>query len=291
MVDDTEAQDRRNGTRGSSWLAIISKIVVPVSAITALMVYFGWARTSATYSTFGIHHSILGFSVQDYLFSSVADTFEPAALLLLLILVAVPTHLGLIRIMTEPRWRKRTAFFLVVASMALTVAGLLGFLGLVTYQVEWPFVPLSLGMGVGLFGYATLLWRVTSGTEFRPLGNSEVIDVIIRVTFAAFIALTLCWFVAIYAQINGLEEGQRIARQPESLPGVVVFSPRPLFLQGTAVRETVLIGDQQNRYYRYDGLRLLVRASGRYIMLPANWKPGMRVVVLADDPAVRLEFF
>src|SRR5262249_7924786 len=97
MGDNAEVQGRTNRTGGSSWLVTISKIVVPVTAISALMVYFGWARTSATYATFGIHHSILGFSVQDYLFSSVADTFEPAALLLLLILVAVPIHLGLIR--------------------------------------------------------------------------------------------------------------------------------------------------------------------------------------------------
>ncbi|MGH3771334.1 MAG: hypothetical protein ACRDRW_08060 [Pseudonocardiaceae bacterium] len=293
MADGTEEQGKREGTaEGLARMAhATGKIVVPATAITALLVYFGWARASAIYSVFGIDHRVLGFSVQDYLFDSVADTFEPATLLLLAILVAVPAHLGLVRVMAKPRWRKRTVLPLVATGTALTVVGLLGFLGVVTYPVTWPLVPLSLGLGVLLIGYSVALWRGPSGAELGPLGGSEVIDVVTRVTFAAFLTLTLLWSVAIYAQNNGFDDGEKIAQQPASLPGVVVFSPHPLFLQDAGVRETVLIGDQGSRYYRYDRLRLLVRANGRYILLPVNWRPGTRAVVLPDDPAVRLEFF
>ena len=99
------------------------------------------------------------------------------------------------------------------------------------------------------------------------------------------------WSVAIYAQIRGFEEAQQIARRPASLPGVVVFAPSPLHLSGGGIRATILIDDQAKRYYRYDGLRLLVRANDRYILLPARWRPGMRTIVLPDDPALRLEFY
>jgi len=294
MRDDggTGAQDRTTGTTGGlSRLAhLAGKVVAPVTAITALMIYFGWARASVTYGAFGIHYSVLGFSFQDYLFRSINETFRPTALLLLVIFVAVPAHLGLIKVM-ERGWRKRTVLPLVAAGTTLTVVGLLGFLRVVTYRVAWPVIPLSLGLGILLIGYATSLWRAASETQLRPLGGSDVIDIVTRFAFAAFLTLTLVWSVAVYAQIRGFEDAQQIARRPASLTGVVVFAPNPLHLSGGGIRETVLIDDQENRYYRYDGLRLLVRASDRYILLPARWRPGMRTIVLPDDPAVRLEFY
>jgi hypothetical protein len=293
MADGAKAQGPSSETNGvlSRLAHITSSVVVPVTAISALLVYFGWARASATYQIFGIDRGVLGFSVQDYLFDSVFDTFNPVARLLLVILVAIPVHLGLIRATTEPKWRERVALSLAFVGLALTVVGLLGFFEVVSYPVMWPLVPMSLGLGVGLVAYAISLWRGQSGTEFRPLGDSHVIDMVARVTLAAFMALTLFWSLAIYAGMHGAEEAQRIAQQPESLPGVVAFSPRPLFLYGRGIRETVLIGDQGSRYYRYDGLRLLVRAGGRYILLSASWRPGMGAMVLPEDPAVRLELF
>ena len=289
---ETGVPDPKAGTaNGLSRLAnIAGKVVAPVTAITALMIYFGWARASTTYGAFGIPYSVLGFSFQDYLLRSINDTFRPAALLLLMILVAVPVHLGLIKVM-ERGWRKRTVLPLVAVGTALTVVGLLGFLRVVTYRVTWPVTPLSLGLGILLLGYATSLWRAASKTQLRPLGDSDVIDIVTRFTFAAFLILTLVWSVAIYATIRGGEDAQQIARRPAALTGVVVFASRPLHLSSGGIRETVLIGDRDSRYYRYDGLRLLVRASDRYILLPAMWRPGMRAVVLPDDPAVRLEFY
>ncbi|MGH3971928.1 MAG: hypothetical protein ACRDS9_01165 [Pseudonocardiaceae bacterium] len=289
---EARTQDRKpEATDGLSRLASIAgKVIAPVTVVTAVMIYFGWTRTSTTYAAFGIHHSVLGFSFQDYLFRSIGATFKPAALLLLVILVAVPAHLGLIKLMKRG-WRKQTVIPPVVAGTALTIIGLLGFLDVVTYRVAWPLVPISLGMGVLLIGYAMSLWRAASGTQPSPLGGSDVIDIVTRAAFAAFLGLTLLWSVVSYAQLSGLEEAREIARRPASLPGVVVFAPRPLYLSGGGVRETVLLGDQDSRYYRYDGLHLLGRASDRYILLSAQWRPGMRAVVLPHDPTVRLEFY
>ncbi|MGH3887251.1 MAG: hypothetical protein ACRDSZ_11915 [Pseudonocardiaceae bacterium] len=287
---ETGAQDRRTADGPSRLAHLAGKVVAPVTAVTALMIYFGWARASTTYGTFGIHYSVLGFSFQDYLFRSINETFRPAALLLLVILFAVPAHLGLVKVIARG-WRKQTVLTLVAAGTALTAVGLLGFLRVVTYRVAWPVIPLSLGLGVLLIGYATTLWRAASETPLRPLGDSDIIDIVIRFAFAAFLTLTLVWSVAVYATIRGFEDAQQIARQPASLPSVVVFASRPLHLSGGGIRQIVLIDDQQNRYYRYDGLHLLVRANDRYILLPAKWRPGMRTIVLPDDPAVRLEFY
>jgi hypothetical protein len=293
MADEKDTQDRRNGTaEGLSRLVqIAGKVVAPVSAITALMVYFGWAFTSATYRTFGIDDTVLGLSIQDYLFRSINETFRPTVLLLLVILIVIPAHLGLIKVTRQRGWRKRTVPPLAAAGIALTIIGLLGFLSVVTYRVAWPLVPMSLGLGVLLIGYAISLWRATSGTQLRPLGDSDGIDIVVRVMFAGLLVLTLFWSVAKYAQIHGVEYALQLAQRAESLPGVVVFAPHALHLDGGGIRETVLIGDQGSHYYRYDGLRLLVRASDRYILLPLNWQPGMRTIVLHDDPSIRLEFY
>jgi hypothetical protein len=292
MADEAETQGQSSGTTaGLSWLAQIAGKVVAPATITALMVYFGWARTRTTYEIFGIDDSVLRFSVQDYLFRSISQTFEPAILLLLMILVAVPAHLGLVKVMRARGWRKRTVFPLAVTGVALTVVGLLDFLGVVTYPVAWPLTPMSLGLGVLLIGYATSLWRAASGTELRPLGDSDAIDIVTRVAFTAFLIITLFWSVATFALIRGVEDAQQIAQGTAPLPGVVVFAPRPLHLSGGEIREIVLIGDQQSRYYRYDGLRLLVRTSDGYILLPADWRPGMRTIVLRDSPDLRLEFY
>ncbi|MGH3832265.1 MAG: hypothetical protein ACRDRS_17765 [Pseudonocardiaceae bacterium] len=291
MADGEQSPGEGAGEGLARMTHITGKIVVPATATTALLVYFGWARSSAIYEVFDIDHRVLGFSVQDYLLDSVKDTFVPATLLLLAILVAIPAHFGLMRMMRESRWRKRTVLPLFATGMVLTVVGLLGFLSVVTYPVTWPIVPLSLGLGVLLIGYSAALWRATGGAPRGPLGGSEVVDVLTRVTFVAFLTLTLFWSMAIYAQEDGRQYGETIAQHVASLPGVVVISAHPLFLQEAGARETVLIGDQQIRYYRYDWLRLLVRASGRYFLLPLDWRPGRDVAVLPDDPAVRLEFF
>jgi hypothetical protein len=292
MADEAETQGQSSGTTaGLSRLAQIAGKVVAPATITALMVYFGWARTRTAYAIFGIDESVLRFSVQDYLFRSISQTFEPAILLLLLILVAVPAHLGLVKVMRARGWRKRTVFPLAVTGVALTVVGLIDFLGVVTYPVAWPLTSLSLGLGVLLIGYATSLWRAASGTELRPLGDSDAIDIVTRVAFTALLIITLFWSAATFALIRGVEDAQQIAQGTASLPGVVVFAPRPLHLSGGEIREIVLIGDQQSRYYRYDGLRLLVRISDGYILLPANRRPGMRTIVLRDSPDLRLEFY
>jgi hypothetical protein len=293
MTDEENPQDRRNGApEGLSRLAqIAGKIIAPVTAITALMVYFGWALTSATYGVFGIEDSVLEFSIQDYLLRSINETVKPVVLLLLVVLVAIPIHLGLIKLIRDHGWRRRVIFPLGAVGAVSVLAGLLGFLDVVTYPVAWPLIPMSLGLGALLIGYANSLWRAAIGTQLSPIGGSDVIDIVTRVSFTAFLVITLFWSLANYARIHGVENAQKIAQRVGSLTSVVVFSPHSLHFDSGGIRETVLIGDQNSRYYRYDGLRLLLRANNKYILLPWNWQPGMRTIVLSDDPTIRMEFY
>ena len=43
--------------------------------------------------------------------------------------------------------------------------------------------------------------------------------------------------------------------------------------------------------YRYDGYRLLIRSNKRHFLVPVQWRPGTRAVVLADERTVRVEYY
>jgi hypothetical protein len=121
---------------------------------------------------------------------------------------------------------------------------------------------------------------------------TEPLLVLQRVAVAAVVVVTLFWSAAVFAQLDGVQTAERIAANPRSLPGVVVFAPRKLHLDGSSVLETTLPPDAEPLYrYRYDGFRLLIRSDKRLFLLPAQWRPGTHAVVLADEPTLRIEYY
>jgi len=61
---------------GQPWrLATI--VASQTALLTAVLFYFGWARTSTTFAYFGVDVSLLGFSTSDYLLRSVNSAFRP----------------------------------------------------------------------------------------------------------------------------------------------------------------------------------------------------------------------
>jgi hypothetical protein len=65
-----------------------------------------------------------------------------------------------------------------------------------------------------------------------------------------------------------------------------------MHLSGPGIIEYPLSSDAEAMYrFRYDGYRLLLRSDEMYFLLPLQWRPGARAVVLADDPSLRVEFF
>ncbi|MGI9064107.1 MAG: hypothetical protein ACR2FQ_09895 [Pseudonocardiaceae bacterium] len=269
---------------------IAGEVAAPTTLVVALMVYFGWARTSVLYATFGIRQGILELSVQDYLLGSVNETFKPLAVLLFAILVAVPGHAAMVRSLARrPRLTSPVCAALGSVGVVLAAIGLLGLSRLVIYRVSWPLIPMSLGLGVLLVGYGAALYTVVTGR--RPAASAPTLRVITSVAFAGFLVLTLFWSVAVYAQLHGFAAARAIAERPTALPGAVVFAQQQLNLDGPGIRETSLPGDEARYRYRYDGLRLLVRANERYVLLPEQWRPGAHAVVLLDEPSLRVEFF
>lgn len=277
---------------------VLSKVVAPTTLATALLVYFGWSRTSTTYGSFGIDWAVLDFSIQDYLLRSISGTFTPAAALLLALLVALPAHTLLGHLLA--RHRARTGRVLVARVVAgtiaglgavLTVLGVLGFSDVLVFRTSWPLVPSMLGAGVLLLWYSPHLYGAATHQALPFVGSRTPVHDAWRIMLGLFVVLTLFWAVAVYGRAVGYEEAVRIAQEPRALTGVVVYSAQSLRLDGVGVTETPLPVVETRYKFRYDGLRMLVRSRDQVVLLPAAWRPGSRAVVLADDPDVRVEFY
>jgi len=105
------------------------------------------------------------------------------------------------------------------------------------------------------------------------------------------VALGLFWEVTNYAGVVGRGYGQRLAAEVAVRTGVVVYSPKRLYIQAPGVREDELADPDAAYRFRYSGLRLLQRSGGKYFLLPAGWTlERAMVIVIPDDDAVRFEF-
>ena len=272
---------------------LLGTVVAPTTLVTALMYYFGWARAKASFGEFGVDLSTLGLSPQDYVLRSIDTTIKAVSLVLGIVLMAPLAHRALLRAVRRSLPHRRgwptSVARLIVGLGVLTVAGAAAGLGPVQYKVRWPAVPLGLGVGTLLVGYGLYLGRALT-TRPAPYLASAVP----RAAFAGFLVVMIFWSTADWAHTRGQDIAWAIQRNPLAQPGVVVFATDQLGLEeGQAgVTEKVAGPKASSGRYRYDGFRLLVRAGGRYFLLPACWQKdnGSRVVALPEDAKVRLEF-
>lgn len=276
-----------------------AKVVAPPTFIAALMVYFGWVHSDVVYRVFGVDQSTLGLSLQDYMFRSVGPMVEPLVWLLFAVVALMPLHrlldLTLSGRPTAARW---AAWGTAAAGALLCLAGALGAMeiNLVKYPTELPIIPMSVGLGVLLVGYANHLCGLTVRRRFWPEAESRLPRLVIRMAVVGLLFVLSFWSVAIYAQMRGKAVAEDLVADPKRLPGVVVYTPKRLHIEGPGVVEFLLprSANEISQYrYRYDGLRLLIRANNQYFLLPACWTANgrARAIALADDRFIRMEFF
>src|SRR5919205_4311159 len=87
MADEEASDENGRVERLISWAA---SVVAPLSVLTAVLFYFGYASSRAQYEYFGIDVDTIGLSTQDYVMRSPAPLLTPL-LVLVLIGVAVAT--------------------------------------------------------------------------------------------------------------------------------------------------------------------------------------------------------
>ena len=265
-------------------LELLSSIVAPVTALTALLYYFGWVRSGALFGYFGVDQAVLGFSTQDYLLRSAGVAFRPALVLLAVVAAGIGGRAMLAQaaqrswtptVRRVTTWAGRGAVLMLVIVCALSLGGhappLLG--------------AIALGLTSLMLASAT---RNRPGARKPPRSLSRAL---VGVT-ASGVMLSLFWATAFYAEHSGRDLAEFIGSNPRSRPAAVVYSAKRLQIEGPGVHVDSLPPDATAAYqYRYSGLRLLIYAGQRWFLIPEGWSRtnGASLIPLRDDGTVRVD--
>jgi hypothetical protein len=273
-------------------LRVLSALIVNVTVLTALLVYFGWARAESHAAELGINESILGMSTQDYVLRSVNSVF---------VLILSVSVTGLLWLVTEPHLRRavrptadngrrwwRVVLFRLLASSWLILPLLVVLLAIserVSPPIAYILIPAAIVVGVLLWFWTRSLRSTGLPSTGRASHGMTAVFTWLLVIICAFWALTF------YAEYEGKKLADGFPSDLAKQPAVVVYSTTRLHLNGPGVVEQVLPAPEGDTY-RYTGLRFVEHTGGNYFLVSDGWSKEYGVFfILADDtPSTRLEF-
>ncbi|WP_323101834.1 hypothetical protein [Intrasporangium sp. YIM S08009] len=267
---------------------VIGAVVAPVTFVTALLVYFGWSRTTAMFGWFGIDPTSLGFSNTDYLLVSQDGLFVPGvvmAMLALAVLWLAPAVRRSGRF--GPETRRRLAPAVAVVGLLLAAAGLLAVLGVRLLPDRVGVAPACLVVGVTLLSYAAHAVRPRRPSYSRTSGIAEVTGLTVVVALAAF------WAAGDYSSAVGRERAAQLAAGLDRSARVVVYSEKSLGIPAEhGVQVVRCAGGGQSAYaFRYSGLVLLLNTDGQYVFLPVGWtRTDGSAVAVPRGEGIRLDY-
>jgi hypothetical protein len=278
---------------GQPWRAA-AVIVSQTAVLTAVLFYFGWARTSATFEYFGVDVSLLGFSTSDYVLRSVNSAFRPLLLVGLIAVVAIGVHQWLLAAKGRggsgsPRLVRHVPVVALSVGVALAAPALAGIAVPDLGRELGIWLPICLGAGFALLAYAEHGWPRFRDSQARA--TPDPLRQLRSFLLAGLALMALFWTVSLYAVQTGREKAQALTRDLAFATEVDVYAEDRLALRGPGVRVEYAGGADSKYKYRYRGLRLLVRSQDRYVLLPVGWSRGDgRAYVLRDRDDIRLEF-
>jgi hypothetical protein len=298
------ADDASEFSRVQGFISTVASVVAPLSLLTALLFYFGYASSRAQYDYFGIDVDTIGLSTQDYVMRSPAPLLTPL-LTFVLLGVAVATLHEWVRRRIEvarkaadgtkqgvqeqrrlARWRQVTRGLMAVGwGILLAGVGLLLAYGVLAPRwVYYPLVtPLVMAVGAGLALYGRRVGRLLEdGRPFRP----------VVLLLALALATNMFWATATFAEWSGRGSGMEIARHASRLPSVILDTQERLHPTSPGIDEKVIpASDGQTYHYRYRGLRLLIQGRDRLFLVPGGvWSASSSTLVVPLDSSVRLQF-
>lgn len=278
-----EAAETRSGL-----VRTLTTILLNVSVLTALLVYFGWVRSDRMAAELGIDESILQMSVEDYLLRSVRSVFVPV----LFVGLAALAWVGFDRWWTSRRARDvhdpiATWFarWMWAIALGVIIGGfLLGYIGL-----AWTFIagPLIAAGGLLLIAYGFRLRSTLPGV----VAVSSTTEAVFRGATALLVAVGVFYSAHNYAIVEGTSLAADYERVVATLPGVEVDSAEPLDLTAPGV-VALCTSDGEDTRYRYTGLRLLDRTGENYWLVSDGWtrEYGAVMALPTDGDGTRFTF-
>jgi FtsH-binding integral membrane protein len=300
---DTPAGDPTRSLRAT--FRGIGSVVAPTSALTALLYYFGWTRTSVEATQLGLDDSLLGYSTRDYLLRSMSSMLAPLVVGLVATLAALGFHtlvMAWARRQTpvgeDPPAEPAARRLLGRVTVGLAAAGLLSLaLGVAGTRVRKPshelYVasPVCVTVGIVLVVYAVHLYRrfFVTRDPAPTTGPFEGFSVIVTSTIVTLLLLSMFWNVSHYALVKGRTLAATVEAAVPRQPGVIVYSEKRLYLQAPVV-ETRLEPENAAYNYAYTGLKLLFHANGKYFLRPSDPSSSVNILI-PDGLDIRLELF
>jgi hypothetical protein len=270
----------------------LGTVLAQTALATAMLYYFGYARTQSLFGYFGVDPTLVGFSTQDYVLRSI-DSSVPAMFVLGCAYgVLFALGLALRRIIKQwPRFRPIAIWPVALVGVAAAAAGVAAWDGRVHVARGWQAPGLiAVGLSVSMGSY--YLSRVPR-RDSQPTTSTTL-----RVLAILLIGTATAWAWADYARDVGLVAGRNFAASLPSQTSVSLYSKDPLGLAyvdeqtGRVGVEALSLDPSLSQYrVRYDRLRLLIRTKDKdLILLPWNWRKGAApVFIVHDDDSVRLD--
>lgn len=287
-------------------LATLASVAAPLTLVTALLFYYGYAASRAQYRYFGVDVDTIGLSTQDYVMRSPQVLLTPLLVLLAVGAVGVVVHAAVrrrvaavfagrphvadvtvVRSSSYLRGVRQVARLLIVAGYCVLAAGAVL---LVTYPVlrrwtAYPLVtPLLMALGSALAGYGHRLAGLLHPRDRSRSGT--VVAMWLVLTASVF------WATATLAEASGRGLAHDLAQRLDPLPGVILDTTERLYLTSPGIEETVLPVEPDQRFrYRYRHLRLLIQGPERLFLVPDTWSASNSTLVIPmDDDSVRVQF-
>jgi len=260
--------------------------------ITALMFYFGWARSNAQSQWMGIDVSLFHLSAQDYVLRSISTLFVP-------LLVAAAMGIGWLELhrriaaSIDPASGSTAVRVAGATTMYVGLAAAIVGVVLAANKLPWPpgtvVFPLLLAAGTALAAYGHHLVR--AGTQPPAAhGPARWQGVLENLLVGVVVAIAVFWAVGEYAGIVGRGIAEDFERKPSSLPHATAISETPLGFDAPNVATTpIMVGPKA--LYRTTGLRLLGESGGRLFLLNDGWnRTRGRIMVFDNDKSVQWQF-
>ncbi|WP_234809112.1 hypothetical protein [Mycobacteroides saopaulense] len=274
-------------------IAVITTVGTPLTMITALLLYFGWARSDAQSQWMGIEVSLFRFTTQDYVLRSISTLYLPILATAVIGIAWLAAH----RALSEKIARDGMTDAIRAVCTITTFGGLaIAILGVVMPELtrEWEpgtvVWPLMIAIGTALAVYGRHLRRQGQERTRPHHAIARPQDVLEAVLIGIVIAAAMFWAVQGYADIVGRGYAQRYEDSVSSLPRATAVSESPLGIDSPVVR-TEQITTGPKTLYRTTGLRLLAESGGRLFLMTEGWtiQKGS-IIVLDEDDSVHWQF-